>query len=240
MSIDLLAANSWLAAILWALLNVCDHVLTRLAAKSYQALAKERQLISHEGGIELNPAFEQEVARLQWFSRRFIFMLVVTASMILLLGLFNEKVLFEVFIGVFILEWVCINLVHFQNLLVLRDLRKSRSATGRIEYSYWFSQRSSAYNLLSFVILYLFIALASSRLFFVGGAIGCSILALRQFSLANRKLPPSANVNREIPADNIPQSDDIHRVQARDRFHLGTTSTCAALRINGTVPCSRK
>jgi hypothetical protein len=226
MLIDLLVANSWLAAVLWALLYVSDHALTRLTVKLYQAFPKERQVISYQAGImELNPAAEQEVKRQQWFSRRFIFMLVVVVSSILLIGLLNEKTFFEIYIGVFILEWIFINLTHLQNLAAFRDLRKPSSATGQIKYSYWISQRTSAYHLLSFVILYLFVALASSRSFFVGGAIGCSILALRQFSLANRKFPPSADVNGEIPADNIPQPDDIHPVQAPPETPAPTTIT---------------
>jgi hypothetical protein len=193
MLIDVLIKNSWLAAIVWGVLSLSDHALTRFSAKLHQSLSQERQTITRQGGLELNPVFEQEVKRLQWFSPRFIIMFVLAFSLILLLGLIISKPAFEILIGAFILEWIVIDLVHFQNLLTFRDMKNPRSATGHIELSYWLSQRTSAYHLLSFALLYLILAIATFRLFFVGGTISCSFLALRQFSLANRIFTPSTN-----------------------------------------------
>lgn len=198
MLIDLLVTHPWLAAATWALLYLCDHIMTHAFARRYLALRAEERPINYQGGIELNPVFEKEVLRQRWLSPRFLAMLVLMVGAILVLSILEMPPVFEILIGAVIMEWIFLDTRHLQNLLVLRDLLRPGNVVGRIEYSYRFNQRNMAYSFFVAALLYALISLASSRLFFAGGAAASALLAIRHFRLANRKLPSPETTTGEL------------------------------------------
>lgn len=186
MGIDYLTAHYVLAAFLWAVLYLADYYLTLSSAALYLRGANERLVFQR--GIELNPVFENDIARRRKFSLRFFGFYTVGMIMLIGLGAYAAPLLYEAIIGAFLLEWAVINLRHLRNLWFFRTLGEPGAVEGKLAYTHRFSLRSSGIDLLLYAVLYLFCAWAAGRLFFVGGAVACTLLALRQFVLARRAM----------------------------------------------------
>ncbi|MFN8492789.1 MAG: hypothetical protein U0350_34620 [Caldilineaceae bacterium] len=184
MGIDYLTAHYVLAAILWAALYLADYYLTLRSATVYLRGANERLVFQR--GIELNPVFENDIARRRKFSIRFFGFYTIGLFMLIGLGVYADPLLYEAIIGAFLLEWAVIDLRHLRNLWFFRTLCEPGAVEGKLVYTHRFSLRSSGIDLLLYAALYLFCAWAAGRLFFVGGAVACTLLAVRQFVLARR------------------------------------------------------
>ena len=151
-----------------------------------------RSVLSHyilfEGGLELNPTFEREIARGRPVSLKYLLGLGVYV-LILLLTTLAGRSFTELMAGGLLLTWIFVNMRHVHNYAHISSLRlRPDGMKGRLEYSYWLLQRLASIDAFNFVMLYLFLALLTGRLFFVAGALGCAALALRHYRLANRKL----------------------------------------------------
>ena len=182
--IDFLNEYWWLSIILIVALFLGDHYMTVLAAKIHKTYLA--QYITYQAGLEMNPNFEKEVANFQWFTRKhftIILGFIISLSIIRLLGVIE---IFEFFIGAYLLLWLYVDLRHIINILYLQDIRKPNSLIGKIETSYWLSQRQVEFMYMSQAILFGVVALASMRPFFWGGALGLLFQGFRHLSLANR------------------------------------------------------
>ena len=89
-----------------------------------------------------------------------------------------------------------INLRHIQNILAFRALGHPDSVQGHLEYSYWFSQRASAYLFLTEAVLFAVAGVIYLRPFFWGGVFFCMLYFVKSMRLANRKFP-----EKEEPAE---------------------------------------
>jgi hypothetical protein len=185
--LDALLSNTWLVAVIWAVLYVIDYGSTLWLQDVYRGTLG--RYVVYEGGVELNPNFEKEIARRQVLSPKFIAGLVLIFLLIFLSG-FVLQIVTEVLAGATVLTWTFIDLRHLRNYTFVRFLRRRPdSLKGRLHYSYWLLQRLIAADAFGFALLYGFLALLTLRIFFLTGAITCLALAQRQYRLADRKLP---------------------------------------------------
>lgn len=194
--ISFLVAHPIVTALIWAVMYVFDYSATIWFARLYHQSLKRH--FTYEGGVEMNPVFEKDVANLRLISPRFLILLSLMALILILFGWldpFNPLLgSFEFMIGAFLLMWTFIDLRHLRNLYFHLHLKnRPESVDGHIRQSYWLNQRLISYDAFMFGVVYGLAWLASGQQFFLGGAFVCLALALRHFLLANRK--PKVNIN---------------------------------------------
>jgi hypothetical protein len=198
---QILADHVWVAIALWAALYIADYQLTITSARLYVQGA--RQYSEVEGSYELNPIFEEDVDALRRFSPRFFVLLIVTSLLILLAWLASFQLegletpgLYSWALGALILLEAAINIRHARNLAVLYYAVRGEGMSGRLFRARWLVLRASAVDLLAFAVLYLFSWLVSSHSFFLGGACGCGLLAVRHWLQSDgaRVLQPAAGI----------------------------------------------
>jgi hypothetical protein len=194
--IPFLVTHPLITALIWAVMYVFDYSATIWFARLYHQSPNRH--FTYEGGVEMNPVFENDVANLRLISPRFLILLSLMASMLILFGWLdrlNPLVgSFEFMTGAFLLLWTFIDLRHLRNLYFYLHLKnRPESVDGHIRQSYWLNQRLISYDAFVFGLVYGVAWLASGQQFFLGGAFVCLVLALRHFLLANRK--PKINVN---------------------------------------------
>ncbi len=180
---DVLVDNLWLVLIIWVVLYVSDYTLTIATAQLYERGV--RNLIEFEGGVELNPYFQRDVAALRQISPRFVIMLLCSTALIgfewlvtVQTGVLREG--FSFFIGGLFLLEAAVHMRHLRNLVTYRDMARGRGVQGRIAYRRWLVLRVSALDLAGLAALYLLTFLLTGSWFFAGGAGFCGGLAVRQ------------------------------------------------------------
>lgn len=185
--IPFLIGNPVMTISIWAVMYIFDYSSTLWFARLYrQSLYRH---FTYEGGVELNPVFEKEIAGLRLVSPRFLVLLILMTTMLVFFGRFNQVFgNFEFMVGAFLLLWMFIDLRHIRNFYFHLHL-KSRpgSVEGHIKQSYWLNQRLVAYDAFTFGVVYGLAWLVSGQQFFLGGMFVCFLLALRHFFLATRK-----------------------------------------------------
>ena len=198
MVIDFLVENFWLAMSLWMLLMVSDNLLSMLCVKMYRQGARRHHVL--EDGSELNPLFQDDVANLRALSP--VFMAVLAGGYLLgwviwSYGVFAKQSVgsFEFYLGLVVLIHLPIHLRHCRTLLLFHYLRQSHGAEGRIRYSSWLVARLYVVTLLAFVLIYITMFVFTSRLFFLGGAVSCLVMARFQWKEAD--CPPREQITDE-------------------------------------------
>jgi len=187
MLIDTLVGNPWLVAVLWGILSVFDFTATMVYSKAYREFLSAN--ITYEGGMEMNPVFEKEVEQLRWFSPRYLVLLLTIALLITFVGGWMQKTWFEFLAGSALLLVFITDLRHIENLSVVWFLKSDPSSfKGKIEQSYALSQRRVAVGTFNIGLLYLVVYFLVQRVFFVGGAVICTLYAIRHFLLSRRKI----------------------------------------------------
>jgi hypothetical protein len=191
--IDFLNEYWWFAIILYVVLFLGDHFMSVVLAKLYKAYGA--QYFTYQNGPELNPIFEKEVANLQWFTWKHLIAILGGIFSLYILRLLGGKAIFEFFIGAFLLQWLYIDLSHIASILYYQDIRRPGSLTGKMEFSYWLSQRQVAFRSMSQAFLFSVAALVTMRLFFWGGVAGLLFQSFRHLRLANRNFTQTSNVS---------------------------------------------
>ena len=191
MLLNLFLNNVWLAIGLWAILYVMDFIFTMKAARMYQEGASKHFVFP--GGIELNPIFKEDVARLRRFSLRFFLLLFFVGSLLLIAHSVDIPELFPLVWGMFVWMQIANHFRHLRNLMVFHYARTSSGVSGQIQYQHWLSLRLSGLDMFSFAVLFLILFLFWGSFFMLGGAIGCLSLALRHLidSRKSKSLPPT-------------------------------------------------
>jgi hypothetical protein len=191
--LDLLIFHTWAVALLWLALYVFDYLSTLWFVRVYQTMLSRH--IVHEGGIELNPNFEKEVALRKAPRLKFILLVVLILEMVLFSWVLSVYFV-EFLAGVLLLTWVFVDSRHLRNYAHVWFLRRRpESIKGRTEYSYWLTQKMFAADSFTFSLMYFFFALLTFRLFFLAGSFACLSFTLRHSRLANRKLPAALPAN---------------------------------------------
>ena len=187
MLIAFLLAHPILAAFIWAAMYIFDYGATIWFARLYKnSLAPH---FAHEGGVEMNPVFEKDIAGLRVISPRFLVLLMILVAALVFFGTVEPgSETFEFLIGAFLLLWTFVDLRHLRNIYFHWHLKVRPAAlAGQIRQSYWLNQRLVAFDAFAFGVVCGLACLASGRLFFFGGFLVSTLLALRHFLLANRK-----------------------------------------------------
>ena len=185
--LDFLIFHPWVVAVLWVALYVFDYASTLWLAGVYQTTLSQH--IVYEGGVELNPNFEKEIARRQAPGPKFIALVALVLVIVLFSGLLGVYFV-EFLAGALLLTWIFVDSRHLRNYAHVWFLRRRpNSIKGRTEYSYWFMQKMVSSEAFTFSLIYLFLTLLTWRLFFLAGALACLSFTLRHSRLANRKLP---------------------------------------------------
>jgi hypothetical protein len=169
--------NVWLAVGIWVVLYCLDYLFTLKGARLYQMGANKHYNFS--GGYELNPYFEEDIARLRRFSWRFWLMLVLLAGVLIILHALPE--IFAFLWGTLVGVQVVVQLRHINNLVSFYYARDSRGVRGKVEIDHWLSLRLSAVSSLSLAILFLSLYLLFGSLALLGATVGCLSLAVRHF-----------------------------------------------------------
>ncbi len=204
--LDLLIAQPWLLALLWAGMYVFDYASTLWLARAYETTLTRYMV--YEAGVELNPNLEQAIARRRppglrvYLALALVFLIILLSSYLgtLMSSPWLANLFLEFLAGALLLTWCFINSRHLRNYVYVWSLRRRPTALGgKQEYSYWFMQRTLAAEALAFSLLFFFFFLLTWRIFFVAGTLTCTLLALRAWRLANRKFPPP---NEAVPSAN--------------------------------------
>ena len=201
MLLSIISSNLWLALALWVGIYVADYALTLRGAHLYQQGA--HTYLRFAGSYELNPLFERDVDRHRWVSRRFLAMLGATCVTIwfawrgIQIKLF-PPVAFTFWMGVLLLTEIPVLIRHARNLFTFTMLVQPSDVSGHISYPRWFSLQLSAVDFGLFALLFVCISTVDNPGFFLGGTLGCGLLALQDMQLAQRaKTVTPPNIERE-------------------------------------------
>ena len=186
--LDLFLNNIWLAISLWAGLYCLDYIFTMTSARFYRDGAKQHY--SFPEGIELNPFFQDDVAKIRTFSFRFFLLLFFVAGLLLIVYELNVPGGFAVVWGMFVGIQLANHCRHIRNLVVFSYARRSAGVSGKIQYEHWFSLGLSSVDFLCFGLLFLLLFLFLGNLFVLGAALGCLSLAFRHLIDSVRKRKP--------------------------------------------------
>jgi hypothetical protein len=188
--LDLFLNNIWLAIALWSGLYCLDYIFTMTAARFYRDGAGKHFVFPE--GVELNPFFQDDVAKLRKFSFRFFLILFFMAGLLLIVYELNVRWAFALFWGMFVGIQLANHCRHIRNLVVFSYARRSAGVSGEIQYEHWFSLRLSSVDFLCFGLLFLLLFLFLGNLFVLGASLGCLSLAFRHLidSVRKRKLSP--------------------------------------------------
>lgn len=194
-----LIQNVWIILLLWSFVYLGDYFLTIYSAKKFRD-----QLSDHyefERSFELNPIFEKDVNRLRTISPRHIIFWLLTSFLFFLLrwttNLSNIPQLFYFMFGALFLLEIAIHLRHFRNIAIIKSYAEG-AIIGQIKYSYWFGLKLSAWELFGFSLTYGFISLIERSWFFVGGAMGCLLLAIKHYMDSNKARKLSTETDPKI------------------------------------------
>jgi hypothetical protein len=188
--LDLFLNNIWLAIALWAVLYCLDYIFTMTAARLYRDGAQQHY--SFPDGLELNPFFQDDVAKIRRFSFRFFLLLFLVVSFLLIIYELNVPGAFAVVFGMFVGIQLANHCRHIRNLVVFSFARRSAGVSGKIQYEHWFSLRLSSVDFSCFGVLFLILFLFWGNLFALGATLGCLSLAFRHLidSVRKRKSLP--------------------------------------------------
>ena len=183
--LDLFLNNIWLAIAAWAILYCLDYIFTMTSARFYRDGAQKHYAFPE--GIELNPFFRDDVAKIRTFSFRFFLLLFFVAGFLLIIYELNVPEAFAVVWGMFVGIQLANHCRHIRNLVVFFYARRSAGVSGKIQYEHWFSLRLSSVDFLCFGVLFLILFLFWGHFFMLGATVGCLSLAFRHLLDSVRK-----------------------------------------------------
>ena len=189
---------------IWGFIYLSDYYLTIVSAKMYRGIMQEH--VHYEGSFELTPQFQKDVDGLRLLSPQFIIRWLVSFPLLYFVWWSSVKALqqpafFSFLMGALILREIAVHLRHFRNL-ALYNFGKSGGVKGRIEYSRWLILKLSAAELLSFSVIYGFLALMERSWFFLGGVLGCLVVAFQHWRLSKKASPPNGTqIQKQTPAE---------------------------------------
>ncbi len=180
----------WLMGLLWLVLHAVDWSLTIRGAKAREALrAKTNQPSTH---YELNPLFQSDVARLRYFSRRFLVSwLGVAVFFVVAFAAFSKIARDPLFVwivgalvGMLVFTRIVIVIRHLRNLYLFGRLAKKNLTPTPLDART--NLELSAMMLAEGALLLGLPALATGEAWSAGGAIGLALLAIKHWVLALR------------------------------------------------------
>ena len=191
--LDYILNNVWLAIGVWAGLYCLDYAFTIKAARLYRDGAHQHFIFPE--GIELNPFFQDDIAKIRTFSFRFFLILFLIGGLLLIVSIIPEA--FAVVWGMFVGIQLANHCRHLRGLAAYSHARRSAGLSGKIQYELWLSLRLSSVDFFYFGLLFLILFSFWGHLFALGAALGCLSLALRHL-IDSAKKRKSALKKNEI------------------------------------------
>ena len=182
--------NIWLILAIWGFIYLTDYYLTIVSAKHHRDYLSE--YISYDGSFELTPKFQKDVDSLKPISPQFLVRWFLSILLIYFFWWLSTIVLllpqfFYFLIGALILREVATHLRHFRNLSVYYFARNG-GIKGRIEYPRSFVLKISAAEFFCFGFVCLVFAIFINSWFFLGGTLGCLVVAIQHWRLSQKAL----------------------------------------------------
>jgi hypothetical protein len=187
--LSILFTSLWPGLVIWSLLYVSDYAFTITCARLYRSGVNK--ILAFEGSFELTPYYQRDIDSLKVISPRFVAMLFVSGLLlawIWFLASQSAQEFYAFMLGFMVLLELAIHVRHVRNLFLFRMLGDSDSVRGRIEYSRPFILRTSSTELFSFSGLFLLLSAFTQSWFVFGGAVACTLTALKHLQMA-RRLP---------------------------------------------------
>lgn len=174
---------------MWCAIYASDYYLTIYAARLYQTNVKER--IVFEGSYELTPYFQDDVNRLRSVSPRFLRALLISCAGILIIWWLstqsaNLPELYVFLFGALFLREAAIHVRHARNVVFFKHAQDG--IKGKLEYSRWFTLKTSAAELFSFAALFLFVFLVTGSWFCLGGAVTCGVTGQQHRGMSKKAI----------------------------------------------------
>jgi len=188
--LDFILNNVWLAIGVWAVLYCLDYVFTITAARWYRDGAHQHFVFPE--GIELNPFFQDDIAKVRKISFRFCLMLIVISGLFLIVYIVQIPEAFAVLWGMFVGIQLANHCRHLHGLAAYFHSRRPVGLSGKIQYEHWLSLRLAAVDFFCFGLLFLILFLFWGHLFALGAALGCLSLVLRLLMASVKKRKSSA------------------------------------------------
>ena len=183
--LDFILNNVWVAIGVWALLYCLDYAFTITAARWYRDGAQQHFAFSE--GIELNPFFQDDIAKIRILSFRFFLMLFVISGLFFIVYIAQLPEAFAVLWGMFVGIQLANHCRHLHSLAAHFHARRSVGVSGKIQYEHWLSLRIASVDFFSFGLLFLILFVFWGHFFALGAAFGCFLLALRQLTDSVKK-----------------------------------------------------
>jgi len=188
--LDFILNNVWLAIGVWAALYCLDYFFTIIAARLYRDGAQQHFVFPE--GIELNPFFQDDIAKIRKISFRFCLMLLVISGLFLIVYIVQIPEAFAVLWGMFVGIQLANHCRHLHGLAAYFHARRSVGLSGKIQYEHWLSLRLAAVDFFCFGLLFLILFLFWGHFFALGAALGCLSLMLRLLTASVKKRKSSA------------------------------------------------
>jgi hypothetical protein len=169
-----LATSPWPGVVLWIILYISDYYLTIYSARGFREIGH----FQFEGSFELTPQYQKDIDALKPVSRLHIVLMIAYSLLIVAIWWLTRITVYIqwaylLYLGMFLLLEAAVHLRHLRNVSLIREIKKNGGAEGQISYRKWFTYRISAFEFYMFSVLFLLIAVLTSSLFFLGGAIMC-------------------------------------------------------------------
>jgi len=182
---NLMADSLWAGPLLWMAIYISDYSFTIACARLYRAQGK----IAFEGSVELNPLFQADVDALRRVSPRFCLALIVSTGYLSLVRWISGPLtgsgdLYLFVLGAMILLEATIHMRHLRNWFLFKKVIPI--IQGRLEYPRGILLQMSAYEILTFSVLYAALFWVTGSMFLLGGTIACCSLSVRHYRLARR------------------------------------------------------
>jgi hypothetical protein len=166
----------WYSLLAWTFIYLSDYWFTIEVVRMYRT----NPHFEFEGSQTRH--FEQNMDALKPISTRHIMLLLLTNIVLFGLWWFFNAIHFlsgyVFFLGMFILMEAGVHLRHLRSYFMLAQNRARGGLDGKLSYRRWFVFGNSAFDFLCLAILFLFTALITSSIFFLGGALSSLALAL--------------------------------------------------------------
>ncbi len=174
--------NWWPGSILATGLYVSDYACTLLGARAYRTRASATLVF--EGSYELNPVFQRDIDAAKRLSPRFLLALVSVNVLLALMWWLTHQppqrpTAYELALGAFVLLELAIHMRHFRNMYLFNTAFGPGGIQGSVLYPRSVSLRLSAFDALSFSLLYLVLFVATGSSFILGGVASCLVLVLK-------------------------------------------------------------
>lgn len=187
--------NAYAGPLLWGLLFVFDYACTLASARLYEEGVKQH--LRFQGSFELTPYYQRDIDALRRVSPRFLLVLILLTTTLVALWLatreLGQPASYAVLLGALVLTQCGVHLRHVRNLFLFRNIQ-SAVIRGRIVFRRGFVLRASAAELYSLGGLWLLLFVVCQHWFFLGGVLGCLLIARKHLALARQSSPATRQV----------------------------------------------